>query len=244
LLAVLECYGDESESSRRERVFVTAAWFGEGREWRKFERRWEGILRQNKLKEFKACDCAQGNGEFANRKQWPQRRRGALVYRLLRIIKETRIRAAVSVVFVPALGGRMRPRLDYNATAVLCMANAALYVDATYPEGERIAFMFDERGKGKDELEVMRRYLRSHWSAGKRIGPATFDDSALVVPLQAADFLAYEAHRVYTKMLETDPPRRGAVSDIWIALSPQIIGLRSLMWSPSDGLEDLSDAAT
>ena len=58
----IEAYGDESESPRH---FVMACAFAEAGVWGPFTDDWRRLLEREGLTEFKAHDCAHGDGEFS-----------------------------------------------------------------------------------------------------------------------------------------------------------------------------------
>jgi hypothetical protein len=85
---------------------------------------------------------------------------------------------------------------------MMCFQNCLIDLAGTaarqFSPTEKVAFIVDERAKVKHHVETARVMLRTTAPRAirERIGPLSFDNSVAMVPLQAADLLAYETHRV------------------------------------------------
>jgi hypothetical protein len=73
----------------------------------------------------------------------------------------------------------------------------------TYPQEERISFVFDRNNEhGNRALAVYQSILRAtHLPYYFRIGGLVFEDDMRILPLQAADYLAYENFRYLKDVL-------------------------------------------
>ena len=124
--------------------------------------------------------------------------------------------------------------MDYEICLITTMTHLAGFA-CVFPEGERLAFIVDERAKGNGagDLEKVRTAMRRihRDSLRGRIGPAGYDSSAEVAGLQAADLLAHECLLQRINELDGRENRRE-----FERLSPQILAHRSFHGS-KDGDE-------
>ena len=118
------------------------------------------------------------------------RKRDKLRAKLTNILLSADIRGVVSAL---VFQGPLPKRADYHVAIQYCM-EGLVHQAFRYPVGERVTFVIDQKDKVKNEVEATRIWLQKdgHRSMGRRIGGAVFDDSRIILPLQAADLLAYE----------------------------------------------------
>jgi hypothetical protein len=204
-LGVLEAYLDESESLlAKPRVFVVAGWFGDGEAWRQIEEQWRAALSHVGLPEFHSSDCLRGYGPFA---YVCEDKRRALRTQLVELLNTSRILGACAVTTFDETAGPVRKRRDYASCLYECMSAMTMMV-GTYPPGERIAFMVDQRSYVQELQEVWRMVREdAQLSEPERVGPAAFYSRREVVPLQAADLLAHEMCMQRVRDLQGLPPR-------------------------------------
>lgn len=246
LLVVLESYLDESFSDGSPRIFVVAGWLGTAEVWRALESDWRAALkrtRPRRLREFKASDCLNpgaGQGQFRG---WGLQKRARLRDRLLEIIN----RHPIQGVFAVLVGGPLPKHAEYMTCISFCMAALTGLADSS-PIGERVAFILDEREKIKGLVEEFRVRLRRAKTnpLAHRVGPATFDSSLEVLPLQAADLLAYLVFRMARDIEDSnhfDPganpltPLRGKIAEYrilrWDRHKHELRMLRQTVSSPA-----------
>ncbi len=224
---MLESYLDESfEGDDRRSVFIVAGWLGDSAAWRSLEAEWQQALRRTRprVREFKASDCFNGVEQFSG---WSMRRRHNLVARLMNIIRCHEVRGAT--VVLTADGPLPRKHGDYLLCVATCMT-ALTTVASVYPTGERVAYIVDDRDKIRETVQYYRRRLResSIKRISQRVGPLAFDDSAQVLPLQAADLLAHVSLRTARRAWRDDKfnLERSEVGP----LMEQIAVLRFIRW--------------
>jgi len=204
-LAMLEAYADDSISSEGElRVSVVAGWFGEADVWRSLEDRWIAILEREHIQEFKASDCHSSQGEFS---EWDKPRRIALRQELVGVISETPIHGTTATLTIATRGTQ---HASYKICLIYALLNLTGFARGFRPQ-ERVAYIVDERmkGSGAGDLEAVRHQLRTTGPSEfrRRVGPAAYDSSAEVIPLQAADLLAHECLLNRLNELHGAPPR-------------------------------------
>jgi hypothetical protein len=75
---------DESGKFKDVRFIAFAGWVGRGTQWDGFSDRWDSALRSERLRYFKSSDALRMAGQF---ERWPEKRRDALVFRLIELIQ-------------------------------------------------------------------------------------------------------------------------------------------------------------
>lgn len=237
LLAVAEGYIDESAHGRyrdERRIYVVAGWVGTADAWRSFEAKWHKRIRavRPRIAEFKAADCAQQRGQF---KRYSERKATRLALKLGGVIAESDIQGVATILIT--LGRLKTPYYDWK------MAFNGCFLDMTtlakvYPKGERIAYMIDEKEKVANHVKTvadMFKRQRKYRRYRERIGPWAFYDSKEFMPIQAADYLAYEvlqeARRILTP--ELCPPLTVQRAQFNL-IRQQIKKLRLMVWDGSE----------
>lgn len=233
---VAEAYLDETERlGPIQRLFGMGAWLGSGTAWRPFEQRWSAVLNDARfsISEFKSTDFKNRRGEFNG---WQNDRCSGLLSALLEVIKDAEI---LGVEVTLSMSQPEDPRAsvksggDYRVCAAHCMALLAHIAAIEYVDGYRVAFLFDEREKS--DLQNVKSRIKAELPPrlAKRIGPVGFDTSHEVLPLQAADLLAYWAYlrreHELGRSSEWDIALLGVLSPI---LSRKLAVRKVLTWEP------------
>jgi hypothetical protein len=207
LLAMLRIYMDESGTHDGSPVVTVAAYVGKSKEWQNFTRRWKHANKP--IEVFHAADCQALRGEF---KGWTPEQRDEHVKRLLPIL-------AQSELFGQAVGINM---LDYDAAmfnrpdlkhmfgspyATCFHWTVATIMDHVESAGtnERIAF-FHEQNDFQEEALAAFNWIKDRRFGNRSMLSLTFAGKGDLVPLQAADVLAYEANKKLRN--PTGPSRR------------------------------------
>lgn len=210
---MLVAYMDESGSHAGSHASLVAGYWGSVNEWRRFERRWKDALDEFSITEFHAKDFwtkGQGTGEFRN---WTEERRELLLRKLVGIIEAAKIYPFACGVLrsewdkltpqerklytggtQPHLSGCPSKRHFWGFQ--VSVIRAALYCEPHL--GIDYVLDFDRNSAGwatKCFRQLKKDAQNNNDAVGKVIGDLTFEDSKSVLPLQAADLLAYEAAR-------------------------------------------------
>jgi hypothetical protein len=226
---MLQCYLDDSGTHDGSHNCVIAGYWGGVNEWRRFEREWKKVLDSEGIEEFKANEFwPRINGERVGPyKTWDDERHSSFIDRLLRVIETHKIAPfAFGVLgseweslpphfrqlFSQAMASP-KPRNDVGKSIFmpfqLCVCRVLTYC---HP-GVVMHFVMDE-----DERiapKIVRSYSELKISAEEdhekvflsHLGELTFADSRKARPLQAADLLAYEAHRYAKRAAAERNPR-------------------------------------
>ena len=215
----LTAYSDESGTELRD--FCVGGWLAPRSEWEKLKRPWKQALKDADLHEFKMRDCEMGEGLFKGRDN-----RRELQERFISLVMSIHAQGYVSWIDLRAMlevaAAYNRPLLPGFRTPYLLAFSMQLQLMAhqlaskRVPDEERVAFVFDRQDQYAAKALVVAAGIKANpaFRNRDRLGPVIFDDSRLVPGIQAADILAYEAHRIRT---------RGGPRWQWEKLKPRVI---------------------
>lgn len=194
---------------------VVAGYWGSENEWRRFERAWSFILLSEGIEEFHANEFwprIPGKGRIGPYAGWSDERHAGFIDRLLSVIEATKIipfACGVVVAEWEKLPSERKELYSRNhkktlQTPLFLSLQRAVTRTAGYCHtGITMHFTFDE-DRAKSELmgAIASTYLDvKNWIAEdvpsllSKLGDFGFADSKAASPLQAADLIAYEAHR-------------------------------------------------
>ena len=220
VFAMLVAYLDASGTHEGSHNSVIAGYWGSVNEWRRFSRSWKAVLDSEGISEFHAKDFWPrfGGRRLAPYTDWTDERHACFIDRLLKVIETTKItpfacgvsplewnalsKATLEIVSSTEVERHQQAlrlplhRIIYRVTSY-CLPHKAMHfvLDRDKPVTQAaLLSLFDGV---KDDLLAQKDDLYP------RLGELTFADSKDALPLQAADLLAYEAHR-YAKKADGD----------------------------------------
>ena len=204
---MLKCYIDDSGSGGDSKWFVLAGYVGTVAGWDRFDEAWRNALDDHpRIDYFKSSEAERLRDQFCG---FTEQQRDAKIDALIEVIGSCADRA---------LSGRMRQR-DYNEIAkgqiperydspyyllFPTIIAAAVGMERIEGKGEPIEFVFDTDQRFerlKYEMVTKLRPLRSF----SGLLNVSYCDDKEALPLQAADLLAWQIRRAFSK---TDEPRR------------------------------------
>ncbi len=219
---MLQAYMDDSGTHDGSHNCVIAGYWGSVKEWVRLEKQWKSVLQSEAIEEFKGNEFwPRPEGKRVGPyKTWTDARHRDFIDRLLKIIEDTRV--------YPFAAGFVRTEWD-NLDPFLKRVFAGLEYDAKDSDIKSAVFPFtwcvghiadyckpdnlmhfvvdDDPRMARFAAQVYatlkRETIRDKGKLGCVLGELTFADSRIAVPLQAADLLAYEAHR-YAKKAQGD----------------------------------------
>jgi Protein of unknown function (DUF3800) len=202
IATVLGAYSDESYEDHND--FVIGGYVAPASEWLKLEEPWRRALSDANLCEFKAHNCEQGEEEFEGRSD--RRELQDKFISLIRSIDAVGFATRIDLGAYDALYDRVqtaRPKAEYRYFEAypkvfeLQLQFILKYATEKYPGVEKINFVFDETNQfaGRATDLLARQRARHNLVGRERLGSVTFGVSKDLIPLQAADLLAYEVHR-------------------------------------------------
>ena len=191
---MLIAYLDESDEKQ---IFTMAGYVSEAAKWERFTEEWAAILSGYSVGDFHARQFAHNRGQF---KDWPESRRREFITELTSAINRNVLYGvAVAVVveeFNKIITGDLKSFLKepYYLSADASFTLAIQYCIKHFPT-EQIAFVFDNKDKVKGVVQKIYgayKELKDKIPDPTMLGPLSFADDKKVLPLQAADMLAYE----------------------------------------------------
>lgn len=212
-------YFDDSGTHGNSDVVVMGGLFGYPNQWDYLSELWSKQLAnpcpsKDPISRFHMAPCQAGDEEFLG---WKRVETDYLVDELIEIIRKAGIygfgcgipRKAYDVVMT----GELR-RASGNAETMCiinCFVKLVRYSRAIMGSSE-IAFIFDDRPEQKRNIERIWDVYRGVNEDGVDIVSVTFGNSKKMLPLQAADLLAWEIYQDSIDSLngrrEEDGPRR------------------------------------
>lgn len=222
VLVMLKSYVDDSGSNPEPNsVFVLAGYLMEEPRWEDFAERWDAQLRRPFAVDYcRMSDAEAGDGPFEGMDRIHRNRK---VKDLAEVIRDCHP-SALSVVmtwkdYIAHIKGQVDPRLD-NPYAVLFFKMLAMHaalqakINEVTPQEIKdqhgiaikpVDFIFDDQGSAG--LKCLQWYgtLRDRVNGPDRIvisNTPQFKDDRELLPLQAADMLAWHVRRAYSHPMD------------------------------------------
>jgi hypothetical protein len=192
--------------------------------WAEFERKWKKTLTEFKIPHFHMKDFASSDlAEFSTRsknpfKGWSQIKKAKLFQKLLKHMETAYVYPLGSSLCMEdfrSLTPEQRALFDdpYYMGFVAVLAYVGGFLDkAGAASSERAAIIFSDQVEFKNRaLEFFEKAIGDEEFIKRRIDPPTFRDMRHVVPLQAADIVAYEVYKEHERQRyrPQDSPREG-----------------------------------
>jgi hypothetical protein len=225
--SIVTCYFDDSATGDLQ-IGVVAGYVAPVEVWDAlFAPAWNRVLRDEgptALSEFKAADCASGEEEF---KGWSKEQRRSLVVELVSVIRSMPIYIGVGTAFfwpgkADSAGDkrevrRWRRRMEtrsYGMCVGQCLGDA-LGITLSLDGIESVQPVLDEKRKFS-EIVAKNFGVVKKWIPGGHADKVSFPiegNSKRLVPLQAADLLAYETMKEVVNRCrgQERPPRKALV---------------------------------
>jgi hypothetical protein len=210
----LESYSDESYDHTK-RVYIIAGWIASPQEWEILIPKWEDILGNYKITTFHTTDCCQGIKAFDN---WPSSKKASIMKDLIDLLERSDILGMAAGVLVKDFEKVLSNEADrelfggepYFLAFQEYVGFLTEFVANQYSE-HVVNFTFDEhsefRPKAKEIYESISRDARLAGTG--HYGTLAFKHDDVVIPLQAADLLAYETQlALQRKYYPSDRPER------------------------------------
>jgi hypothetical protein len=214
LVVVLRAYFDESGTHARSRIVTVVGVVATPKKWRAFTRLWWQTLKVAGVKgEFKSDECVRGLGQYEG---WPMGTRRQLRAQLGRLIDDHAIYASV----VSMLRADFKAEIVPHATKgdlwedpyPWCLRACLEYIAKTEKRaGRRVACVADEgHGYQSRFFEYFPKLKQAkNWrQVFVSLTAAASEDYA---PLQAAEWLVYEARHTTDQHVYGTPKRWGSL---------------------------------
>jgi uncharacterized protein DUF3800 len=215
LVASFTAYFDESGTHASAAVVAVAGFISTVERWRNLEREWSTVLRMYKLEYFHMTDFENRQGPY---RDWDNAQRETVIKRLLGIIKRYAL-SGFSAAVVRGDYERLRDEYPgrlvtpYGVCAAWCLRDVADWLDSSNRD-EYASYVFERGFRGAGHMVEAFGRASDEVRRAYRFGALSFADKRAVIPLQAADILAYEACKQVPRRMGADgrPTRKSAVS--------------------------------
>lgn len=219
-MASVAAYFDDSGTHLQSDVAVAACLISDVRRWELFETEWKSILSEAGI-----LECGFHMADFVARKPpfdaWEESKRDDVIKELVAAIGSRALDGMVTAViksdYDRLVTGKLREKLGrhhYTFAIQSCLAFIEQW--RLLNSQESIDFIFDQMGKGKNEINDLFDDLIEHKLAVQfGIEPRgwSFRNRKFVVQLQGSDILAWEANKyIRENQFTGKPPRKSFVS--------------------------------
>ena len=215
LMSMLTIYCDDSGTDEKNRSAVVAGYVSNVAQWGIFQKEWNKALKDFGVKQMHRADLENFKGEFTEDRGWNPNRRKAFLQRLQPIIRR-RVKfpigtAVIRKDFEEVIPEEVRKKFGgvYGWCAHTCLVK--LYIWCTRPSRQHsqpIEWIFEAGTIGHGQVDEMFRELSTKvQSVDWRIKGWAFQRKD-VVPLQAADVLAYELFKLVENQILDESKKR------------------------------------
>jgi nitrogen regulatory protein PII-like uncharacterized protein len=201
---MMTAYFDDSGTHRESEIAVAACFVSDVRSWANFESEWVSVLDEAGIRH-----CGFHMAEFVAHKppfdQWNKEQYQEIIESLINVINKN-VHAGLATAVVKAdydsfVIGKLREKLGTNHYTFAVQSCLAYIEEWRNRTGLRqlIRYVFDfEHGKAKHEIanlfnDIIARKLAFNF--GIEPEGFSFERREQIIPLQAADILAWEAYR-------------------------------------------------
>jgi hypothetical protein len=200
LLAMFIAYFDESGHPSDTLVMTMAGVVATAKNWARFEEKWKRILRRYQVSALHMTDYESGHGEFTG---WDADKRVSFIADLAGILKNTMMYGVANSLTVQDWNGTIGKDLDasgrkrYLAPYVMLLESCITTIaeSVSIPDEENVACVFDQNSIVQHFSSIFYRALVEVRDYPINFGTITYADRTKIVPLQAADMIAYEAFK-------------------------------------------------
>ncbi len=173
--------------------------------WVVFENDWKVTMEKAGIEYFHMREFAHSTGQF---KEWKgkEEQRRLLLSRLMQIIRgtdATPVGAIVSMADYRTLTELQRGQiLDPYYLCFQTCAWGAVVMAIFEPPEEEVVMIFGQHNEFQGRAAELWKVMRENINHGERMGSYAFSNAREVVPLQAADIVAYELFQEFDNRLK------------------------------------------
>jgi hypothetical protein len=200
---VLQGYFDDSATHDDSKAVAIGGCVARGEQWGLFEGEWVGMLEHFKIQEYHSADLQGFTGEFTG---WTETKRRELLAWAAKIGQQWAKNSFSSLViredYLHAVPGWARETAafgdEYNFCFQMTVGQVMAWIDylkPPMPETEQVAFMFDQQPKREGITKNAYNQIKKFRDPHNRMGTFHFGSSKRFLPLQFADFIAYESYK-------------------------------------------------
>lgn len=207
-MPMLTIYCDDSGTDKKNRSAVVAGYLSNVAQWDIFRKEWSLVLKDFKVKQMHRTDLENFKGEFTEDRGWNPTRRKAFLARLHPIInRRMKLSIGTAVIrkdFEEVIPKEVQKKFGgvYGWCAHTCLVKLRIWCEMPgRRHTEPIQWVFEAGTLGHGQVDAMFNELfrnqqqRADWRMDWRIKGWSFQGKD-IVPLQAADVLAYELFKL------------------------------------------------
>jgi len=201
-IAVLEGFFDDSGTHHGSLVTAIGGCVARAEQWAVFAQEWRRVLDGFDVSFFHSTDLANSQEQF---KGWDDSKKRSFITELAGVMGSYAKTAIAGLIvlndysIVPEWARKTAAFGDeYNFCFQMCVGLTMSWVDGLnppMPERDQVAFTFDQRPKGEGITRDAYFYIKKFRDPNDRMGTLAFADKKRLLPLQAADFVAYESYK-------------------------------------------------
>lgn len=208
---MLKAFFDDSGTSPVNRIAAVAGYVANAYHWERFNSKWKSLLRDYRVKILRRSDLESLKGEYSD---WDKEKQIEFLKRAHFVIKKTGSVPISSCVvkddFERIIPKDLKEILGgvYGWCAHDCLMKVEHWCDQKKYKG-RIFYVFEAGTKGHGQIDLAMRlfYRVPVYKKRFRIQGWTFHDKTML-PLQAADVIAYEVFKFGENEILDDTKRR------------------------------------
>jgi hypothetical protein len=213
-------YFDESGIHGGSLTLSVAGYLSSDLLWGQFEEEWQSVLNREGLPYFHMVEFENRQGYY---RAWDEQRRHSVLRDLFGIIqRNTIIPIASSLKLEDArfLDDYQPPNSPYTFCVQECMKKVGQWAWACGYSGN-VAYVFEHGAGYGNELDQLRKIIAADETRKRRLcfGSWVFGDKKEILPLQAADILAYESYKEMLSGVVPDERQRPTRTSLRLLLS-------------------------
>ena len=198
---------DESGAHNGSLAFILAGFVAEDKDWPAFTRDYQRLLKKWGIECFHATDFF--NGAPPNFDHFNNSQKRIFIQSLIAILAKHRIDGISQgidlLAFNEIITGALLKKIESHCILCFQMMMAKfnrLAGEANMKQDEKIAFIFDQQQQFSGRALQIHAKLKADPRFGTYLGSIGFESKQQFLPLQAADFLAYETYRELSRKLD------------------------------------------
>ena len=194
-MSELIAYLDDSGSGGDSPYCVVAGYMATGNTWTKFSNAWQDALdKEPSIQYFKSTEAESLRGEFWG---WEITDRNARVEKLVGVATRYGLTEVCVAVPIAAYNSTIKSTLSEKVRNpyFMCVAGIMASFSAYLPSDDRVSLVFDRQGSFEKFTVGVYGELKSLPRFRDKILSVSHADDKCILPLQAADMIAWQTRR-------------------------------------------------
>ncbi len=200
---MLRAYFDDSGTHEGSRVVAMGGFVAREGQWEQYDREWRELLTKHGISYLRMADLESSHGNFEG---WGEEKKKPLIRDVIGQVRKWAKYAVSGLVVaqdyeqaVPEWARQSAAFGDaYNFCFQMCVGQSMQYVEhlnPPMPERDQIAFVFEQESKHEGVTRANYTLIKEFRDPKDRMGAFGFGTKQRFLPLQIADFFAYESYK-------------------------------------------------